>query len=95
MITGLSHSASILAVCNRSGFQMTSLPQTQQRTFAAQDSRRRTPPALTGGPQAPGAARGRARQALLAVDPSKEFGCVDWFLYPDTAAAEAQLRATG
>ena len=72
---------------------MTSSPQTQQRTFTAQDVRRRPPPALAGDPRAAGAPRGRAGQALLAVDPSKEFGCVDWFLYPDTAASEAQLRA--
>ena len=51
---------------------MTSLPQTQQRTLAVQDGRRRTPPV-----------------APPAVAPSQEFGCVDWFLYPDAAGAEA------
>ncbi len=70
---------------------MTSLPQTQQRTFAAQDSRRRTPPVAGDSPTA-GTARGRSRQALPPIDPSQEFGCVDWFLYPDTAAAEAQVK---
>jgi hypothetical protein len=68
---------------------MTSLPQTQQRTFAVQDGRRRTSPAA---PVGSGALRSRGRQALPAVDPSKEFGCVDWFLYPDTAVAEAQAK---
>jgi hypothetical protein len=71
---------------------MTSLPQTRQRTFPAQDGRRRTPNA--GSPEVSGPARGRARQALPAVDPSTAFGCVDWFLYPDQAvgrsAAETQ-----
>jgi hypothetical protein len=81
-----------LAVCIR-GFHMTSLPQTQQRTFVIQDSRRRTPPAVPA-PGAAGASRNRLRQALPAIDPSKEFGCVDWFLYPDTAAAEPQARAS-
>ena len=69
---------------------MTSLPQTQQRTAAAYDVRRRTASLIPGSPQNAGAVRDRARQALPAVDPSKEFGCVDWFLYPDTAAAEAK-----
>jgi hypothetical protein len=68
---------------------MTSIPQTRQRTFPAQESRRRTPNA--GTPQAAGPVRSRA---LPAVDPSTVFGCVDWFLYPDQAvgrsAAEAQ-----
>lgn len=54
---------------------MTSLPQTQQRTFAAQDGRRRTSPV-----------------APPAAAPSQEFGCVDWFLYPDAAEAEARAR---
>lgn len=69
---------------------MTSLPQTQQRTAAAQDVRRRTATLAPGNSQSAATVRDRARQALPAVDPSKEFGCVDWFLYPDTAAAEAQ-----
>jgi hypothetical protein len=69
---------------------MTSLPQTQQRTLAVQDGRRRTPPAAAH--ETTGAARSRARQALPAVDPSQEFGCVDWFLYPDAAAAEAKVK---
>jgi hypothetical protein len=70
---------------------MTSLPQTQQRTFAVQDGRRRTSPVAPAS-GASGAARSRGRQALPAIDPSQEFGCVDWFLYPDTAAAEAQAK---
>jgi len=70
---------------------MTSLPQTQQRTFAVQDGRRRTPPAVPA-PGTSGAVRNRGRQALPAVDPSQEFGCVDWFLYPDTASAEARSK---
>ena len=70
---------------------MTSLPQRQQRTAADHDVRRRTATLAPGNSQSAGTLRDRARQALLpAVDPSKEFGCVDWFLYPDTAAAEAQ-----
>ena len=75
---------------------MTSLPQTRQRTLPAQDSRRRTSPAVPGTTESSGAARGRARQALPAVDPSMAFGCVDWFLYPDQAvgrsAAESQAK---
>ncbi len=71
---------------------MTSLPQTRQRTFPAQEGHRRTP--NTGTPEAAGPVRGRGRQALPAVDPSTAFGCVDWFLYPDQvvgrSAAEAQ-----
>lgn len=70
---------------------MTSSPQTQQRTFAVQDGRRRTPPAVPAAGTA-GAVRSRGRQALPAVDPSQEFGCVDWFLYPEAAAAEAQSK---
>jgi hypothetical protein len=74
---------------------MTSLPQTHTWTLPAQDGRRRTPPAVTM-PEVSGPARGRARQALPAVDPSTVFGCVDWFLYPDQAvgrsAAEAQVK---
>ncbi|MBW4050495.1 MAG: hypothetical protein HIU85_03385 [Proteobacteria bacterium] len=69
---------------------MTPLPQTQQRTAAAQDVPRRTATSAPGNSQSAGTARDRARQALPAVDPSKEFGCVDWFLYPDTAAAKSQ-----
>jgi hypothetical protein len=72
---------------------MTSLPQTRQRDFPAQDSRRRTTPAA-GSPE--GSGPGRVRQTLPAVDPSKVFGCVDWFLYPDEpgrSATEAQLVA--
>lgn len=68
---------------------MTSLPQTQQRSVADQDGRRRTPPAMSSA-DASGAARDRARQALPAIDPAQEFGCVDWFLYPQAAAAEGQ-----
>jgi len=76
---------------------MTSLPQTRQRNFPAQDSRRRTSPAVPGTTESSsGAACGRARQALPAVDPSMAFGCVDWFLYPDQAvgrsAAESQAQ---
>jgi len=72
---------------------MTSLPQT--RTLPAQEGRRRTS-LPTGTPEASSPARGRARQALPAVDPSTAFGCVDWFLYPDQAvgrsAAESQSK---
>jgi hypothetical protein len=68
---------------------MTSLPRTQQRTFTAQDSRRRSPPVLPGTPEAAGSAGGRPRQGLPAVDPSSVFGCVDWFLYPDQAAGRS------
>lgn len=75
---------------------MASLPQTQQRTYSAQDGRRRTAPVVPGTPEASGSSRSRARQALPAVDPSTAFGCVDWFLYPDEAvgrsAAEAQVK---
>ncbi|HVC29751.1 MAG TPA: hypothetical protein VND24_01100 [Steroidobacteraceae bacterium] len=71
---------------------MTSLPKMQQRTFVAQDSRRRSLPVIADAPQPCGTAKSRARQALPAVDPSKEFGCVDWFLYPDATAAEAQAK---
>ena len=73
---------------------MTSLPQTRQRNFPAQDGRRRTTPA-SGSPE--GSAPARARQSVPAVDPSTVFGCVDWFLYPDEAvgrsATETQLVA--
>lgn len=69
---------------------MTSLPQTRQRTLLAQDGRR-TSRESSAAQEASGPARGRARQALPAVDPSTVFGCVDWFLYPD-AAAEAQAE---
>jgi len=66
---------------------MTSLPQTQQRNFPAQDSRRRTAP---GTPEA----SDLARRVLPAVDPSTAFGCVDWFLYPDEAETQAnRMRA--
>jgi hypothetical protein len=71
---------------------MTSLPQTL--TFTAHDGRRRT--SVPSIPESSGQARGRARQALPAVDASSAFGCVDWFLYPDQvvgrSAAEAQAR---
>ena len=74
---------------------MTSLPQTRQQTFPAQDGRRRTSPTATPS-EASSSARGRARQALPTVDPSMVFGCVDWFLYPDQAVghsvAEAQAK---
>lgn len=69
---------------------MTSLPQTQQRAAAAFDVRRRTANSAPGNSQSAGTARDRARPAPPAVDPSKEFGCVDWFLYPDSAVGEAQ-----
>lgn len=63
---------------------MTSPPQTHQRTLAAQESRRRTPPAVPGIPEASGSRAGeRPRPGLPAVDPSSAFGCVDWFQYPD------------
>ena len=64
---------------------MTSLPQTRQRTFPAQDSRCRTTPVV---PRTPDGSRA-AQQALSAVDPSTAFGCVDWFLYPDEAASRS------
>ena len=67
---------------------MTSLPQTRQRKFPAQESRRRTTPA-PGGPE--GSAPARARQSLPAVDPSTAFGCVDWFLYPEQAVGRSAL----
>ncbi|HEX5458870.1 MAG TPA: hypothetical protein VFX20_02780 [Steroidobacteraceae bacterium] len=74
---------------------MTSLPQTHQRTFTAQDSRRRSLPVVPSTPESSGNARDRLRQALPAVDPSNAFGCVDWFLYPDQvvgrSAAEVQV----
>ena len=96
IITELSHLTSILAVCTPRGYHMTSVPQTRQRSFPAQDSRRRTASTVPGSPETSGAARGRARQALPAVDPSTAFGCVDWFLYPDQAvgrsAAESQAN---
>jgi hypothetical protein len=69
---------------------MTSLPQTQQRNFPAQDSRRRTAPA-PGTPE--GSAPARVRQTLPAVDPSNAFGCVDWFLYPDQSVGRSAAEA--
>jgi hypothetical protein len=66
---------------------MTSLPQTQ-RPAAARDARRRVATSPPGSNSQIPASR-RSRQGLPAVD-SKEFGCVDWFLYPDSAAAESQ-----
>ena len=69
---------------------MTSLPQTQQPALAAQ-SRPRISPAPAAQPAA-GDARYHVRQALPAIDASQEFGCVDWFLYPDASAAEAKLE---
>lgn len=71
---------------------MTSLPQTRQRNFPAQDSRRRTL-RDTSTSEATGPARGRAKQALPAVDPSTVFGCVDWFLYPDQAVGRSSAEA--
>jgi hypothetical protein len=65
---------------------MTSLPQTRQRNYPAYDSRHRTTPAAA---TAEGSAPARARQAVPAVDPSKVFGCVDWFLYPDEAVGRS------
>ena len=68
---------------------MTSLPQTHQRGFSAQESRRRTPPVVPGTPEdANGTARDPAREAL-PVDQSSAFGCVDWFLYPDQATGRS------
>jgi hypothetical protein len=71
---------------------MTSLPQTHPRTSPAQEGRRRTWPAndVAGAPESSGAARGRARQMLPAVEPSVAYGCVDWFLYPQAKPARAQ-----
>jgi hypothetical protein len=68
---------------------MTSLPQTQPRNLAAPDGRRRT---ASVAQEALGAALSRARQALPAVDASQEFGCVDWFLYPEAGPAEARVE---
>jgi hypothetical protein len=87
-----SQSLSSIAVCTRREFQMTSLPQTRPRNLPAQDSRRRTLRDPAGTPEAAGPARGRARQALPAVDPSTAFGCVDWFLYPDQAAGRSSAE---
>lgn len=74
---------------------MTSLPQTRQLSFAAQDSRRRTT-SVQGSVESAVASRSRARQTLPSVDPSTVFGCVDWFLYPDQrsgrSAAEGQSK---
>lgn len=67
---------------------MTSLPQTHQRSFSAQDGRRRTPP-VVATPDSSGTASDRAREALPAVDPSSAYGCVDWFLYPDQATGRS------
>lgn len=72
---------------------MTSSPQTKPRSLAALESRRRLPNPAPAAAGTSGAVRVRPRQALPAVDPSKEFGCVDWFLYPDTAPSEAQACA--
>jgi hypothetical protein len=72
---------------------MTSLPQTHQRTFTAQDSHRRTSPVVPSIPESAGNARDRATQALPAVDPSSAFGCVDWFLYPDQAVGRSAVEA--
>lgn len=77
---------------------MASVPQTHQRTCPPQESDRRTSTAslLPAAPESSGAARGRARQSLPAVDPSIAFGCVDWFLYPDAppkAGAQAYQRS--
>jgi hypothetical protein len=76
---------------------MTSLPQTHQRTFTAQESRRRTPPVLPGTPEAASgsAGGGRTRQGPPAIDPSSVFGCVDWFLYPDQAAGRSAAEVQG
>ncbi|MGH8301909.1 MAG: hypothetical protein ACRET5_10635 [Steroidobacteraceae bacterium] len=72
---------------------MTSLPQTRQRTLPAQDGRLRTQRESSATQEASSPARGRARQALPAVDPATVFGCVDWFLYPDQAAGRAAAEA--
>lgn len=64
---------------------MTSVPQTHPRIYPAVESRRRT----SSGADASGAAQGRARPVLPAVDPSMAFGCVDWFLYPDQGAGRS------
>ena len=69
---------------------MTSLPQTRQWTFTAQDGRRRM---TSGSGSAEGSAPARARQTLPAVDPSTVFGCVDWFLYPQQAAGRSATEA--
>lgn len=69
---------------------MTSLPQTQL-SFAVQDGRRRTSPIIPAAATS-AMARARGRQVLPAVNPSQEFGCVDWFLYPDAATAEARAQ---
>jgi hypothetical protein len=75
---------------------MTSLPQTHQRAFTVQESRRRSPPDTAGTPEAGGSAGGgRTRQALPAVDPSSVFGCVDWFLYPDQAGGRSAAEVRG
>jgi hypothetical protein len=83
------------AVCIWKESHMTSLAQTQQRIGPAEDSRGLAWPAEVS-PVAQGAAagRGRTRQALLAVDPSKEFGCVDWFLYPQPELAARARSAS-
>jgi hypothetical protein len=69
---------------------MTSLPQTHQRTFTAQESRRRTPP-VPGIPEVSGncAAERTTRQGPPAIDPSSAYGCVDWFQYPDQLSGRA------
>jgi hypothetical protein len=67
---------------------MTSVPQTRQRKFPAQESRRRTDSA-TGNPE--GSAPVRARPSVPAVDASTVFGCVDWFLYPDPAMGRSAV----
>jgi hypothetical protein len=69
---------------------MTSLPQTRQWTFTAEDGRHR---ATTASVSAEGSAPARARQALPAVDPSMAFGCVDWFLYPEQAVGRSATEA--
>ena len=70
---------------------MTALPQTQQRTYPAQDRRRGSWPAgiYPAAPESSGATRGLARELPPAVDPSMVFGCVDWFLYPEVKAGAA------
>lgn len=65
---------------------MTSMAQTNTRSSA--EGRRRTQP-VPGTSEVSGAAKGRARQALPAVDASTAFGCVDWFLYPEQAVGRS------
>ena len=71
---------------------MTALPRMQSRSVGAQDGRRAPTATVPATEREAGATRDRARQALPVIDPSKEFGCVDWYLYPDEATPEARLE---